>query len=149
MEIIKRAVQGPHKFKVKSSFMQAERSLQIGEEVELKEPEASAMVKIGKVTPADLPEVGEYIALHPFTLPGKSEKFSCKKLENIEIKGDDALKLMLEGIILPANDSQWRPLNRRLRRGPDRSAADRAAMRKNDSDSQLYALGIHPSQHRK
>jgi len=64
----------------------------------------------------DLPPIGEYIALTTIVLPGSKEKFEAKKMELIKLKAEDALSLLLQGKIIPRNNEQWRPHNRRLKK---------------------------------
>jgi hypothetical protein len=145
MEIIKKAASGPHKFKTSRPFMWGGKKNQIGDEVELKEPEATAMVKAGRVIP-DLKETDVYVTLRPFTLPGASSKFECKALELVSLKSGDALKLMLDRACLPLDDQVWRPYHMKLsgkRSGDTRKELDeldRAAFQQ-----KVLAMGL-PSQ---
>jgi hypothetical protein len=116
MEIIKR-VKAEWKFKVIKPFMLAGRVLKKGEEVNLSESDQTPMVTNGRVIPADLPEVAVYIALRPFSLPGSAEKHTAEKMDLVSLKREDALSLMLAGVVIPRNPSTWRPNNRRLRTG--------------------------------
>ncbi len=115
MEIIKRSVQGPHKFKVLKPFgWKAGKAVEPGEIVEMDQLEADQYVQIGRVIPVDLPDVGTYITLTSFSLPGKNEKFETKKFERVELRAQDALRLMLDRSVIPEDESQWRPRNARL-----------------------------------
>jgi hypothetical protein len=116
MEIIRKSAQGPAKFRVIKPFMwRLAKMAELGETVEMEQADADQFVQIGKVVPVDLPEVAVYVALRDFSLPGRSEKFCCKKLERVELKADDALRLMLDRSVLPEDDGQWRPRNARLK----------------------------------
>ena len=118
MEIIKKAATGPHKFKVLKSFgWSMGKVLQPGEEIEISNSgEQLGYCQTGRVIPADMPEVGEYVALTAITLPGVTEKFTCKKMELIKLKSGQALPLLLEGKIIPKDGSQWRPNCRQLKK---------------------------------
>ena len=118
MEIIKKAATGVHKFKVLKSFgWSMGKVLQVGDEIEIANlGEQLGYCRTGRVTPSDLPAIGEYIALTAFTLPGATEKFDCKKMELVKLRDTDALRLLLEGKIIPKDDSQWRPNSRRLKK---------------------------------
>ena len=116
MKIIQRAKKELHyKFLVVKSVVWDGKITQPGDEIEIQnQAEADGMVQNGRVRPADLPPTGIYIALAEITLPGNVEKFSCKKMDLIELKGEDGLRLMLSGQVIPQNDDQWRFHNRRL-----------------------------------
>jgi hypothetical protein len=148
MEIVKKA-SAKFMFRCLKTFRWANHQTDIGEIIELTEPTATSLVSFHKVTPVDLSPVGEYIALAPFSLPGKSEKFSCQKLERIFIKAEDALPLMLQRAILPADPNRWRPYGMKIREGRDRSAQRKAALDKAVLDTKLFDLGIHPAQTKK
>jgi hypothetical protein len=117
MEIIKRSRQ-EHIFVVLRDFYYGGRLRRKGDEIdEISDwREQAALCRIGKISPI-LPKVGVYIALTSLVLPGKTEKFSCKKLEIVELRDTDALPLLLGGQIIPKNDDVWRPNNRKLARG--------------------------------
>jgi len=148
MEIIKK-VSSKFMFRCLKTFQWGSHPTKVGEEIELKEPEATSMVKFRKVVPVDLPEIGEYISVAPFSLPGRAEKFTCEKLERVQIKASDAIPLMLERSIIPADPDRWRPYGMKLRQKPDDSHRKRAAMEKTALDSKLFEIGIHPAQTKK
>lgn len=75
---------------------------------------AISLVSMGKVEPADLPDIGQYLTLRKITLPGEKEKFSAEKLQTVELKKIDALALMLQWAAIPVNEDQWQPYNIRL-----------------------------------
>jgi len=113
MELIKKGTNA-YFFRCVKGFNTGERTVSPGEEVELKEPDASGLVQRGKVLPSDLPTEDEYIALQPFSLPGRVEKFMCERLEKVQIRAEDAVDLMLRGFIIPSDD-RWRPFGRKLK----------------------------------
>jgi hypothetical protein len=149
MEILKKNSASYGAFKVLKPFRWGGYITEPGQELQMGSAEGLGMVRIKKVVPADIPEIGKYVCLHDITLPGSKEAFKAKRLEVVEVKAGDALRLMLEGGIIPLDVNQWRPHNRKLRRGPDRSQRDKAAMQKKMSDDQLYKIGIHPSMTKK
>jgi hypothetical protein len=115
MKIIKRQKKEIYKFVVIRQFVWDKKIAEIGSEIEIKErSDQDGMVQRGMVKPSDLPEIGLYISLRDITLPGKVEKFTAKKLELIELKDSDALKLMLAQSIVPHNPDQWRPYSLKL-----------------------------------
>jgi len=117
MEIIKKAKQ-KFTFKVIKPFMKAGTRLALGEEVEISHEDQDGLVRGGRVCPSDLPETGTYIVLKPFFLPGREGKFEAKKLEKVLLRAADALPLMISASVIPANENQWRPNNRRLQQAP-------------------------------
>jgi hypothetical protein len=115
MKIISRTKKDPYKFITLKSIWDNGKLVKAGEQIEiLEQADQDGMVKLGQVKPADLPEVGRYVALRDLTLPGKVEKFTAKRLELIELKGADALLLMLDRGCLPADPDQWRPYRMKL-----------------------------------
>ncbi len=135
MEILKRANSEPPKFRVLRSFYKDGRPLEVGELIEIESMDEKAtptvqfdLVSTNRVVPADIPEVGVYIALVDLALPGKVEKFTCKPLDRIELKAEDALRLMMSRCVIPEDENQWRPFNRRLESKPDEARKRRDAM---------------------
>jgi hypothetical protein len=59
-------------------------------------------------------EVDEYIALRSLELPGETAKFSCEILERIQLTPFQAIDLMLQKRVIPADPDRWRPWNLRL-----------------------------------
>lgn len=117
MEIVKKAQVGPHKFNVVKPVFWAGSVKAAGEEIEISDPaEALGLVQSGKIIPTDLPATGEYIALRDLKLSGRKAAFEAKKMERVILRSDQALKLMLEGAVIPCDDSQWRPNDRQLKR---------------------------------
>lgn len=114
MEIISKAKLS-FKFKLLRPIMRLGKRVEVGEEIELDEADRDEFVAHGRAIPCDLPPVGVYIALTDLNLPGNSEKFSCKKMELVSLKAEDALRLMLAGMVIPKDETRWRPGNRRLR----------------------------------
>ncbi len=112
MEIIKRKNK-EFRFRVLRPFYFDGRKVEIGEELEITEPEATGLVNIRKVAPI-LPDVFECIALRGFSVPGTKEKFTCFKGERILLKSNQALALMQQQLCLPIDDDVWRPLMRKL-----------------------------------
>ena len=115
MEIIKKARQ-LYKFRVCRPFMKAGKVVGVGEEVELSEADQVSCVVHGRVIPCDLPSVSVYIALRPFILPGKTGRFEAKVGELVSLKAEDALPLMLSAMVIPKDETRWRPANRRLKK---------------------------------
>lgn len=68
----------------------------------------------GLIEPADCPEIGVYIVLKSFTLPGRKEKFKAEKLQRVELLKEDAIRLMFERSVIPVDNFQWRPYGLRL-----------------------------------
>ncbi len=94
------------------------RTVDPGEVIEIEDMnDQVALCQSGRVVPADLPEKAVYIALREFRLPSQTEEFRASTLEQVELLAKDALPLMLDGAIIPANDDQWRPFNKRLSSG--------------------------------
>ncbi len=123
MEIVRRAASGAGKFKVIKPFMKGGRRIEPGEEMEIKSyPEADGLTQRGLIIPCDLPSVGVYIVLKAFSLPGSPKKYEAKPLELVSLRAEDALPLMLAGVVIPKDESRWRPANRRLRTESDRTA---------------------------
>jgi hypothetical protein len=116
MEIVRRASQAAGKFEVVRAFSRGMGQFaKPGEQIEVENPnEAMILWLAGKIKPI-LPATGIYIALGEITLPGRKEKFTCKKLETIELRDQDALPLLLSGSIIPKDPSAWRPFGRKLR----------------------------------
>jgi len=114
MEIVKRG-KGKFRFKVVRPFLLAGREVKKNEEIEVNESDQTLLVENGRIVPCDIPEVGVYIALKPFYLPGAIEKYEAKTMELVSLKGADALALMLQGVCIPKDETRWRPRNRRLR----------------------------------
>lgn len=133
MEVIKKSSNSPGgKFKVLRPFVfQCEHRkedigkkppgpamVNVGDILEIKDPiEQVSLCKCGKVFPV-LPEIAVYIALRPIVLPGESEKFECGAMELIELKASDAAPLLLNGAILPRDDTIWRPFGKILKQKP-------------------------------
>lgn len=119
MKVIKRSSDfGKKKFIVIKSHYYEGKNLKIGETIEreISDIETSAMVQRGYFIPDDLPAVGRYITLKELKLPGKKEAFTSKIHEVVELTDEQALKLMLSGHVIPIDDNQWRPRNRRLKK---------------------------------
>jgi hypothetical protein len=96
--------------------MKSGKRVEIGEEVEMVNMiEANGMVMRGLLVPCDLPPVGVYICIRPFSLPGSVEKYEAKVMDLVSLKAEDALRLMLQGAVIPKDEDRWRPNNRRLR----------------------------------
>ncbi len=132
MEIIKRA-ETNFKFEVTKPFIRMGKIAIVGQEIEINDPsEATGLCRQGRIKPC-LPKTGIYIALIPFCLPGQKEKFECKAMDLVELKAEDALRLMLQGIVIPKDDQQWRPNNRRLRKTPDRTRQEHDALAQAES----------------
>lgn len=150
MEIIKKAGGGIHKFTVKKSFRWGDFMAEVGQELEIGDPPASELVAVGRIAPADLPEVGTYIVVvNEIILPGTPEKYTAKRLDRVALRAEDALPLLIRMNVIPEDPNQWRFKNARLRHGPDRSAEKRAALDKKAFEDQLFKIGIHPSMTRK
>lgn len=116
MELVKKA-KAAHIFRVVKPIYWSGSVKAAGDEIEISDPaEAFGLVQTGKVVPADIPPTAEYIALRDLKLPGKKAAFEAKKMERVILKSDQALVLMIENAILPCNESQWRPHDRRLKR---------------------------------
>lgn len=119
MKILKRASKGSVRFKVvKNSFQLASGYVpEIGQELDFVGPEnlslAFGLVQRGLIVPNDLPEVGEYIVMSSFYLPGKNERFEAKVNEFVELKASDAIKLMLQGKVIPKDPDRWSPFRRK------------------------------------
>lgn len=117
MEIIKKSQKGPHRFRVVKPVYWGGSVRAAGEEIEISDPaEAFGLVKSDRILPADLPATGQYVALRDIKLAGKVKAFECKRMEQIILKSGQALSLMLEGAVIPVDDSQWRPNDRRLKK---------------------------------
>jgi len=116
MEIYKRASQAAGKFEVVRAFSRGMGQFaKPGEKIEVENPhEAMILWLAGKIKPI-LPAMGIYIALGEITLPGKKEKFTCKKMELVELRDVDAVPLLLSGSIIPKDPLAWRPFGRRLK----------------------------------
>jgi len=143
MEVIRRSKQG-FRFKVLKSFLWAGRNIQIGESIEdMPEPNATMLVINRKIEPI-LPEVSTYVCLKAIVLPGKVTKFEAGRMQRVEIRREDAFKLLLDGSVIPEDPNAWRPMNRRLRGGPDLSRQKQAALAKADLDQKLWEIGIRP-----
>lgn len=138
MEIIKRARRTDPKFRVIRPFWHGGKPCVVGEEIEiLAAADQTGFCQRQQVRPVDLPETGVYIALREISLPGKVEKFTCKKFDQIELRADDALRLMLEKACLPADPDQWRPYRMRLAGSEKISARELASIRSETEKSQV------------
>ncbi len=94
------------------------RTVDPGEVIEIEDiNDQVSLCKSGRIEPCDLPEKAVYIALREFRLPSQTEEFRASTLEQVELLAKDALPLMLDGAIIPANDDQWRPFGRKLTTG--------------------------------
>lgn len=131
MKILKKSGLEQHKFKVLKSFLcDTEKTIEqeikgagptlvkVGDLITVKDfHDQVAFIRYGRVTP-ELPPTGIYIVLASFELPGRKEKFECKKMELVELKAQDAVKLLLDGFVIPKDDSVWRPFGRSLKQKP-------------------------------
>ena len=146
MKIISRTKKDPYKFIVLKPILDRGKLVEAGEQIEiLEQVDQDGMVKLGKVKPADLPEVGRYVALRNLTLPGKVEKFTAKRLELVELKAADALALMLDRGCLPADPDQWRPYRMKLgapKRNPEWEDGLDAAARTSAAKKACKAAGL-------
>jgi hypothetical protein len=116
MEIVRKS-KTTHAFRVVKSFHWGGSSKSAGEEIEISDPaEAAGLVQSGRVIPADLPGTAEYIGLRDLKLAGTKKFFEAKKMERVILRSDQALKLMIEGAIIPVDENQWRPNDRRLKK---------------------------------
>jgi hypothetical protein len=116
MKIIKK-VRHVHKFVVMKGFTYAKERVQPGDEIEIfDQTDQDGFVSRGLIRPTDLPPIGKYVGLRSICLPGRVSKFESKPMELLEIKADDALKLMLSRTVLPADPDQWRPYGMTLRK---------------------------------
>lgn len=113
MEIIKKA-RIAIKFKVVRPFRWVGRIVAKDEEIDIPESNQTHLVVSRRVVPCDIPEVGTYIAIKAFQLPGAVEKYEAKGLDLVSLKAEDALALMLQGVVIPKDENRWRPNNRRL-----------------------------------
>lgn len=124
MEIIRRN-RVSKKFKVlKANFSLGKGMVpEVGEELEFLDAEGQAtalnLIKRGSLIPCDLPAVAEYIAVTSFSLPGKRERFEAKNGDIVELKAEDALRLMFERKVVPKNKTQWSPFVIKERRMAD------------------------------
>ena len=147
MEIIRKK-SSLYSFRCVRQFRWGTFFTEVGQVLEICEPQATAFVLSGRIEPVYPPEL-ECVALADLTLPGSKEAFKCKRLERIVLRKKEALSFMLQKLCVPASDDVWRPFNMRLRKGPDRSRQERARMEKKITDNQLFAYGIHPSMTKK
>lgn len=116
MRIVARAKKHGAQFKVLRPFRLNGKTTEINSTVTIEdEIFAVGLCQKGTIIPDDLPAVGEYISTRAFTLPGRDAAFSCEVLEKIELLREQALPLLLDGSIIPANENQWRPYGRKLR----------------------------------
>lgn len=123
MEIIKKK-NSSCMFRVLKPFKWGGYVTEPGQELAMSGAEALGMIQRGKVTPTDIPEVGEYIALQDLTLPGDKEAHRAKKMERILLKKDQALDLMLKRLIVPVDTSRWTPYGLHLQT-PDEALSER------------------------
>jgi len=146
MEIIKRKNQ-LHTFRCLKRFRWAGHTTEIGQTLELKEPDASEFVVLGRVEP-DLPPVVECISLVDLTQPGAEKAFTAKKMEKILLKKEQAISLMLERLAIPADPGTWRPWGLRLNHPEHEAKRRRLAddLAEAELDTKLYEIGIHPAQ---
>jgi len=149
MEIIERAKPEVCKFRIIKSILKFGKTIEAGEEVELNKEEQPLYVSTGKAVPCDIPEVGVYICLRSFSLPGSIEKFEAKQGDLVSLLAKDALRLMIDGYIIPKNNSQWRPHGRKLRKGPDRTEEEQAALAEAAFQGKLMEMGLGPYKSRK
>jgi len=115
MEIIARKKQGPFKFRVLRSFFWDSAARKVGEIIEVDAQTATGMTE-GRMIDPILPEEATYIALTPLKLPGREEAFECKKLDTVILKSDQAIDLMIKGMVIPSDPGAWRPRDRRLKK---------------------------------
>ena len=114
MEVINRAKQ-TFQFKVLKSFSWVGKMCKVGEILEsIPEPQVTELVALKKVEPL-LPEFGVYICLRTITLPGAVKKHEATRMQRIELKSSDALKLLLENAVVPESNLIWRPYGRKLK----------------------------------
>lgn len=115
MKIIKRGIKTSAKFKVVKNnfFLAGGHQPEVGEILEFIGRDsmsiALGLVQQGKLIPDDLPEMGRYICVSPFDMPGREKKFEAKAGEVVELRAKDALELMLKRKIVPKDKIQWSP----------------------------------------
>lgn len=115
MKIV-RSTREAHKFEAIKAFYFEGKSVKKGDIIVIEGGgDQTGFVQRGMVIPIDTPKKGVYIALRPIVLPGATEKFECKRLELIELTKAQAIKLMIEGSVIPKSPRQWRPRNAHLR----------------------------------
>jgi len=148
MEIIRKK-DSSHRFVVSKSFQWNLSTLAVGKEIEMREPDATAMVKSGRLDPV-IPDPVECVALQDLNLEGRDEAHAARRNERILLRKKQAVELMLQRLVIPASDDVWRPFEMRLKRD-DRGKAKRLADERDKAalDSKLYDIGIHPAQTQK
>jgi hypothetical protein len=103
-------------FAIKSFYHDGERHPGDILELEGNTPETSGCFQLGRVIPCDWEDPDNYISLHPLSIFGEKGRYDCAIWETISLRLSDALPLVKQGSIIPADDTKWRPNNRRLMR---------------------------------
>jgi hypothetical protein len=115
MKIISRAKKDSYRFIALKQFLWDGRTVKVGEEVTIKEAvDQLGLTQRHMVKPIDLVDGLIYITLRPFNLPGQVKKFETKAMELVSLKAEDALALMLQKMVLPRDNEQWRPYQMKL-----------------------------------
>jgi hypothetical protein len=114
MKIIKRSSKSSQSFKViRNNFVWGGSSPDIDQELTFigadQMSEALGLVQRGCIIPTDMPPLSDYICLRSFELPGSKQKYSAKPNEVVELRSEDALRLMLQGVVIPRDQSRWSP----------------------------------------
>lgn len=79
---------------------------------------ALGLVQRGCLVPEDLPEIGHYIVTSGFFFPGSKEKYQATPGDIVELKGVDALPLMLRRYVVPKDKTQWCPFRIKEKSSP-------------------------------
>jgi len=103
------------KFEVVKEFLCQGRVMKIGEILTLSGDEATDLFLREMIEPTDLPQRGIYITLTNLEMPGKTNKFSAPCRAKVILLRKDALSFLRSGMIVPADNSFWRPMDKQLR----------------------------------
>jgi hypothetical protein len=115
MKILRRGKKSSTRFRVikNNFFLAGGHQPEIGEVIEFIGGDnlsiAHGLCQRGCLSPEDLPEIGTYIVISGFFLPGSIEKFQAAPGDLVELKGVDALPLMLRRYVVPKDKTQWSP----------------------------------------
>jgi len=102
------------KFEVVKEFLCQGRVMKIGEILTLSGDEATDLFLREMIEPTDLPQRGIYITLTNLEMPGKTNKFSAPCRAKVILLRKDALSFLRSGMIVPVDNSLFRPNGKTL-----------------------------------
>jgi hypothetical protein len=93
-----------------------DRKIKAREHVRLPDDIGFALASVGKVIPLGIPDIAKYKAISNFSFQVGDKLIKVKIGEIVEVRKQDALKLMLKRYILPLNPEEvWCPYKEKKR----------------------------------